>query len=208
MLYGNCNCKLKQFVSGKSAAWLAPLDVWILLAFSLPEGKSTCIRFLRCRIRIIAEFLLLAALLISWAVMGFKTQQSCPLSNAASCPVSRSTSSCVDGWIGYRGKCYYFSEAEGNWTYSQNNCSSLGASLAVIDTRQDLDFILRYKGTTDPWIGLQRGSDHHWKWANGTKFNNLFEVRGDANCAFLTETAVSSSRCYTVRSWICNKPYA
>ncbi|XP_053904444.1 early activation antigen CD69-like isoform X2 [Malaclemys terrapin pileata] len=172
------------------------------------EGKSTCIRFLRCRIRIVAEFLLLAALLISWAVMGFKTQQSCPLSNSASCPVSRSTSSCVDGWIGYRGKCYYFSEAEGNWTYSQNNCSSLGASLAVIDARQDLDFILRYKGTTDPWIGLQRGSDHHWKWTNGTKFNNLFEVRGDANCAFLTETAVSSSRCYTVRSWICNKPYA
>ncbi|XP_039373105.1 C-type lectin domain family 2 member H-like [Mauremys reevesii] len=167
-------------------------------------GKSAYLRFLRRWIRIVVE----AALLISLIVMGFKTQQSCPLYNAASCPMNCSTPSCVDGWIGYRGKCYYFSEAEGNWTYSQSHCSALGASLAVIGTRQDLDFVLRYKGTTDPWIGLRRGSDHHWKWADGTKFSNLTEVRGDANCAFLTETTVSSSRCYTVRSWICNKLYA
>ncbi|XP_032643806.1 C-type lectin domain family 2 member B-like [Chelonoidis abingdonii] len=204
MLYGNCNGKLKEFVSGKSDAWLTLLDIWILMAFSLPEGKSACIRFLRRWIRIVVE----AALLISLIVMGFKTQQSCPLSNAASCPTNRSTPSCVDEWIGYRGKCYYFSEAEGNWNKSQSHCSALGASLAVIDTQQDLDFMLSYKGTTDAWIGLRRGSDHHWKWANGTKFSKLFEVRGDANCAFLMETAVSSSRCYTMRSWICNKPYA
>ncbi|TFJ97361.1 transmembrane protein 116-like protein [Platysternon megacephalum] len=169
------------------------------------EDKSTCFRFPRPSIRVVFGFLVVAAALISLIVMGFKTQQSCPL---ASCSMCHSTPSCVDGWIGYRGKCYYFSAAEGNWTNSQNNCSSLGASLAVIDTQQDLDFVLRYKGTTDPWIGLQKGSDHHWKWANGTKFNNLFEVRGDANCAFLMGTVVSSSRCSTVRSWICNKPYA
>ncbi|XP_065420339.1 C-type lectin domain family 2 member E-like [Chrysemys picta bellii] len=23
---------------------------------------------------------------------------------------------CPNGWIGYRGKCYYFSEVQGNWT--------------------------------------------------------------------------------------------
>uniref|UniRef100_A0A8C3XHY8 C-type lectin domain-containing protein n=1 Tax=Chelydra serpentina TaxID=8475 RepID=A0A8C3XHY8_CHESE len=172
------------------------------------EGKSACTSFFRWRIRVVVGVFIIAAVLISLTVMAFKTQQSCPLPIAASCSMCHSVSSCEDGWIGYRGKCYYFSEAEGNWTYSKNNCSSLGASLAVIDTRQDLDFVLRYKGTTDPWIGLQRGSDHHWKWANGTKFNNLFEVRGDANCAFLMGPGVSSSRCYTGRSWICNKPYA
>ncbi|KAH1182627.1 hypothetical protein KIL84_004119, partial [Mauremys mutica] len=45
---------------------------------------------------------------------------------------------CPDGWVGYRGKCYYFSETEGNWTYSRSNCSSLGASLAGIDSEQDM----------------------------------------------------------------------
>uniref|UniRef100_A0A452GJ93 C-type lectin domain-containing protein n=1 Tax=Gopherus agassizii TaxID=38772 RepID=A0A452GJ93_9SAUR len=44
---------------------------------------------------------------------------------------------CPDGWIGYRGKCYYFSETEGNWTYSQSQCSALNASLAGIDSEQE-----------------------------------------------------------------------
>uniref|UniRef100_A0A8C3H793 C-type lectin domain-containing protein n=1 Tax=Chrysemys picta bellii TaxID=8478 RepID=A0A8C3H793_CHRPI len=55
---------------------------------------------------------------------------------------------CPDGWIGYRGKCYYFSEAQENWNNSQRLCSALGASLAVIDSKQDL---VRRK--TDPFWG-------------------------------------------------------
>lgn len=45
---------------------------------------------------------------------------------------------CPFDWIRYRGKCYYFSEAEGNWTSSQDNCSALGASLAMLDSMEDL----------------------------------------------------------------------
>ncbi|XP_074873444.1 C-type lectin domain family 2 member B-like isoform X2 [Carettochelys insculpta] len=174
----------------------------------IEKEKSTCPRLLRGRVRTVIGVFLLAAVLTGWIVMAFKPQQSCLSPSTASCPVSCSAPSCVDGWIGYRGKCYYFSEEEGNWTSSHNKCSALGASLAVIDSQKDLDFVLRYKGTTDPWIGLQRGSDHYWKWANGAKFNNLFEVRGEAGCAYLKEAAVSSSRCYTLRSWICSAPYA
>uniref|UniRef100_A0A674IMM4 C-type lectin domain-containing protein n=1 Tax=Terrapene triunguis TaxID=2587831 RepID=A0A674IMM4_9SAUR len=44
-------------------------------------------------------------------------------------PCSPAVSRCPDGWVGYLGKCYYFSEAEGNWDFSQSNCSSFGASL-------------------------------------------------------------------------------
>lgn len=45
---------------------------------------------------------------------------------------------CPFDWIRYRGKCYYFSEVEGNWTSSQDNCSALGASLAMLDSMEDL----------------------------------------------------------------------
>lgn len=45
---------------------------------------------------------------------------------------------CPFDWIWYRGKCYYFSEVEGNWTSSQDNCSALGASLAMLDSMEDL----------------------------------------------------------------------
>ncbi|XP_044838867.1 C-type lectin domain family 2 member G-like [Mauremys mutica] len=81
---------------------------------------------------------------------------------------------CPDGWVGYRGRCYYFSEAKGNWNNSQRHCSCLDASLAGIDTLQDLAFLLCYKGNFDHWIGLQRDPRQPWKWVNGTEFNCLW----------------------------------
>ncbi|XP_039374421.1 C-type lectin domain family 2 member D-like [Mauremys reevesii] len=118
---------------------------------------------------------------------------------------------CLVGWVGYRGKCYYFSETEGNWNYSWSNCSSLGASLAGIDSEQDRDFLLRYKGNPHHWIGLRREQElgQPWKWVNGTEFNHLFPITADGDCAYLNdENRVSSLRCTSKRHWICSKPDA
>ncbi|XP_053904457.1 C-type lectin domain family 2 member D-like [Malaclemys terrapin pileata] len=116
---------------------------------------------------------------------------------------------CPDSWIGYRGKCYYFSEAEENWNNSRSNCSVLGASLAVIDSEQDLVFMMRYKGASEHWIGLRREQEEQpWKWVNGSDFNSLFPIRGGGNCAYLNDHGVSASRCITERHWVCNKPDA
>uniref|UniRef100_A0A8C3RN72 C-type lectin domain-containing protein n=1 Tax=Chelydra serpentina TaxID=8475 RepID=A0A8C3RN72_CHESE len=88
-------------------------------------------------------------------------------------PLDLPAAACPDDWIGYRGKCYLFSKAAGNWTSGQSNCSSLGASLAVIDTQKDLDFLQQYKGSPAHWIGLWRSDPAQpWKWADGTEFNN------------------------------------
>ncbi|XP_044839160.1 C-type lectin domain family 2 member D-like [Mauremys mutica] len=117
------------------------------------------------------------------------------------------TAACPDRWVGYQGKCFYFSETEENWNNSQSHCSSLNASLASIDSLPELDFMLRYKGLPDHWIGLQReqGEGQPWKWTNGTIFNNLFQVRGEGQCTYLDEYGVSSSRCYSERHFICNR---
>ncbi|XP_067416931.1 C-type lectin domain family 2 member D-like [Emydura macquarii macquarii] len=115
---------------------------------------------------------------------------------------------CPDGWIGYRGKCYYFSEGEGDWASSQNHCSALGASLAGINTRQDMAFMARYKGKYDHWIGLWRDPGQPWKWANGTEFNHSFPIgEGGGDCAYLNDQgSVSTSLCTSERYWICTKP--
>ncbi|XP_044840027.1 C-type lectin domain family 2 member D3-like [Mauremys mutica] len=115
-------------------------------------------------------------------------------------------SDCPDGWVGYLGKCYYFSETEGNWTYSQKNCSALGASLAVTDTFRDLVFMLRYKGTLDHWIGLWRDQEGQpWKWPNGTEFNNLFEIQGEGDCVYLNNNYARIVGCSLEKHWICSK---
>ncbi|KAK0685794.1 CLC2E protein, partial [Pygoscelis papua] len=114
---------------------------------------------------------------------------------------------CPFDWIGYRGKCYHFSEAEGDWTSSQDNCSALGASLAVLNSVEDLSFVMRYKGISEHWVGLSREDEEQpWKWVNHSRLSHPFWIRGDGLCAYLNDNGISSSRCSTERSWVCNKP--
>ncbi|KAI6060493.1 C-type lectin domain family 2 member E [Aix galericulata] len=122
----------------------------------------------------------------------------CPLQPCARCPFD---------WIGYRGKCYYFSEAERNWTSSQDNCSALGASLAMFDSVEDLSFTMRYKGISEHWVGLSRdGEEQPWKWVNRSQPSPLFQVQGGGFCAYLGDTGLHSSQCSTERNWVCTKP--
>ncbi|CAM4635488.1 unnamed protein product [Lepidochelys olivacea] len=106
----------------------------------------------------------------TWRLEGTQVLTS-QLSSADLCPPAGP--SCPDGWMGYRGKCYYFSETEGSWTDSQSRCCAPGASLAGIDSEQEMVFLLRHKGVQDHWIGLRREQGQPWKWTNGTKFNHL-----------------------------------
>ncbi|XP_065420223.1 C-type lectin domain family 2 member D-like isoform X1 [Chrysemys picta bellii] len=144
----------------------------------------------------------ITALIITIIALAAKKMPPCP-----SCP-SHVTAACPDGWVGFQGNCYYFSETEGNWSASQSHCSSLSSSLASIDSLPELDFMSRYRGIPYRWIGLQRepGEGQPWKWTNGTIFNNLFQVRGEGQCAYLNEYGVSSSRCYSDRHFICSWP--
>uniref|UniRef100_A0A8C4JY70 C-type lectin domain family 2 member B-like n=2 Tax=Dromaius novaehollandiae TaxID=8790 RepID=A0A8C4JY70_DRONO len=114
---------------------------------------------------------------------------------------------CPFNWIGYRGKCYYFSEAEGNWTSSRDSCSLLGASLAVFNSTEDLSFMMRYKGISEHWIGLSRQDEQQpWQWADGSSLAPPFGVRGGGHCAYLNDNGLSSSWCSTERNWVCTKP--
>ncbi|XP_039374615.1 C-type lectin domain family 2 member D-like isoform X2 [Mauremys reevesii] len=141
------------------------------------------------------------------------TRIQCPIfteqvvTSRPSPPWPPAASCCPDGWIRIQGKCYYFSKAEENWTYSQNFCSSHGASLAEIESPQELGSLLPYKGRLDHWIGLRKDTGQVWKWADGTEFDHWFQIHGGADCAQLDEdfTVVTSS-CSTPRKWICSKP--
>ncbi|NWS63048.1 CLC2B protein, partial [Chunga burmeisteri] len=63
---------------------------------------------------------------------------------------------CPEDWVGHRNICYYLSEAEGSWSESQEQCSSLGASLAVLKREWEMEFLLRLRGNIDYWLGVRR----------------------------------------------------
>ncbi|XP_051011624.1 C-type lectin domain family 2 member H-like [Acomys russatus] len=114
---------------------------------------------------------------------------------------------CPRDWIGFESKCFYFSEDMRNWTFSQTFCMELEAHLAQIDTLEDLNFLKRYKGVSDHWIGLHRESSQHpWRWTDNTEYNNLVPTQGEGECAYLSDSVISSGRNYIQRRWICTKP--
>ncbi|XP_076796753.1 C-type lectin domain family 2 member F-like isoform X2 [Arvicanthis niloticus] len=113
---------------------------------------------------------------------------------------------CPSNWSIVGNTCFYFSEYARNWTFSQEFCIAQGAQLARIDNQEELNFLRRYKGTSDHWIGLHRKSSKHpWRWTDNTKYSNLFPIHGDGTHGFLSGR-ISSGRGYIPRMWICSKP--
>ncbi|XP_034368502.1 C-type lectin domain family 2 member D11-like [Arvicanthis niloticus] len=113
---------------------------------------------------------------------------------------------CPSNWIGVGNKCFYFSEYSSNWTSSQDSCMEQEAQLARIDSQEELNFLRRYKGIFDHWIGLHReSSEHPWKWTDNTEYNNSVPIQGVENYAYLNSHSFNSARVYVNRRWICSK---
>ncbi|KAJ7317295.1 hypothetical protein JRQ81_003457 [Phrynocephalus forsythii] len=115
------------------------------------------------------------------------------------------TPCCPPGWIRNQGSCYHALEEEGSWDAGQHYCSSLGASLATIENRETLNTALKGIGPFNHWVGLLRDSEDRWKWTDGTLFNNLFEVKGDGPCTYLTQEAVSRANCSAEKKSLCSQ---
>ncbi|KAI4529067.1 hypothetical protein MG293_020877 [Ovis ammon polii] len=94
-----------------------------------------------------------------------------------------------------------------NWTFSQTSCTSVGAVLAQFETEEELNFLQRYKGPFDHWIGLIGEPSHHaWKWTDNSKLDASFVVRGNGEYAFLNNFGITASINRAIqRRWICSK---
>ncbi|XP_039730217.1 C-type lectin domain family 2 member A-like isoform X1 [Pteropus medius] len=114
---------------------------------------------------------------------------------------------CLDDWIGYLGKCFYFSENTTTWTASQNFCVSHAATLAVFNTTKELNFLKRYSDHSQYWIGLSLKPGQTWMWIDGTLYKAWFKIIGIGECAYLHKSGISSASTHLVRKWICSKPY-
>ncbi|XP_063174892.1 C-type lectin domain family 2 member D-like isoform X2 [Chroicocephalus ridibundus] len=112
---------------------------------------------------------------------------------------------CPEDWVGYRNVCYYLSRAEGSWEWSQEQCSSHGASLAMPRREWEMEFLLRLKGNMDYWLGLRRRGER-LQWVDGSSFNQRIPVKGHEPCLFLNDHDLMSASCSQVRPYLCSKP--
>ncbi|XP_027637748.1 C-type lectin domain family 2 member D-like isoform X1 [Falco peregrinus] len=175
-----------------------PPTVTILSQRTAEEGSRFSLKCIKDKKIPIGVTVVIAALLITIIALAAKKRPSCP-----SCP-SPVLPSCLENGIGYRGKCFYFTEDEADWNRSQISCLSHGAHLATIDTQEELRFLLRYGKLLHYWVGLRREGAGPWKWFNESLFNNMFDVRGNGQCAYINADGISSDWCSQMKYFVCS----
>ncbi|OCT71329.1 hypothetical protein XELAEV_18034308mg [Xenopus laevis] len=168
-----------------------------------PSGSSICFSSRHVPLLPAVSTIVFLFIVIVGLAVSFHTGAPEPCSSCKPCGYS---APCEEDWIWYRGKCYYFSETYDEWNNSQNFCASHNASLSLIDSQEELDFLIRHKDIADHWIGLYRDAEGiMWVWANGSKFKNTFRIEGRSPCVYLSDNHLVSTSCHRDKKWICNK---
>ncbi|KAM7047946.1 C-type lectin domain family 2 member D5-like [Acridotheres tristis] len=113
---------------------------------------------------------------------------------------------CPRGWVGYNGVCYYLSRDSRSWEQSQERCSELGASLAVLKD-EEMDFVFLLRGNGDYWLGLRRRGEQ-LQWEDGSSFSSSVPVLGYFDCVCLVDNEFRSVMCSNPQPYLCSKARA
>ncbi|XP_059195710.1 CD209 antigen-like protein E [Centropristis striata] len=130
--------------------------------------------------------------------------------------LNRTRRECHQGWKEFGDKCYYFS-ASGvtkTWALSRKDCQERGADLAIVTTREELDFVSKTYAVT--WIGLSdKDREGKWVWVDGTELQGdefwqdgePNDSDGDEDCAEVSRSAkrFNDVPCSNRYSWACGQ---
>uniref|UniRef100_A0A8C3J680 C-type lectin domain-containing protein n=1 Tax=Calidris pygmaea TaxID=425635 RepID=A0A8C3J680_9CHAR len=118
-------------------------------------------------------------------------------------------------WLQYGEDCYYFSKEWKTWKESKAQCSALESRFLKIESKEELDFIMRsaqsYSSNTF-WIGLSRnGTEGPWLWEDGSAFPpDLFQIQRASSspsldCVWLQGANIGAAWCGGYKFCICEK---
>ncbi|XP_034531961.1 CD209 antigen-like protein E isoform X4 [Notolabrus celidotus] len=126
---------------------------------------------------------------------------------------------CPDGWLWWRGHCYFFSvglQENLQWNGSAEFCWEHDSSLAVIKDSAEMEFIQGVMKSFPKfpflWVGLTDSQQEgHWLWSDGTNIQDYMSltVEWDSDhrdCADLRGGgSLFAASCEAYGSWICKK---
>ncbi|XP_008406068.1 CD209 antigen-like [Poecilia reticulata] len=89
---------------------------------------------------------------------------------------------CPAGWRKFQYSCYFPSTTKKTWTLSREDCHSKGADLAIVTSKDEMNFINSLYNDKEVWIGLSDGGvEGQWKWVDGTPLTLTFWAQGQPN---------------------------
>ncbi|KAM6290348.1 C-type lectin domain family 7 member A-like [Porphyrio hochstetteri] len=122
---------------------------------------------------------------------------------------------CPENWLPYWEDCYYFSKEWKTWQESKAQCSALDSRLLKIESKEELDFVMRSAESYSPysfWIGLTRvEAEGPWLWEDGSALSpDLFQIPQASSgplldCVWLQGASTDTARCGEYRFYICKK---
>ncbi|KAK7799942.1 hypothetical protein U0070_012033 [Myodes glareolus] len=81
-------------------------------------------------------------------------------------------SCCPKDWKPFSSHCYFISTNSASWNKSEEKCSSMGAHLMVIHSREEQDFITKIlRRDAAYFIGLSDPGHRQWQWVDQTPYN-------------------------------------
>ncbi|XP_015422979.1 PREDICTED: C-type lectin domain family 17, member A isoform X2 [Myotis davidii] len=121
---------------------------------------------------------------------------------------------CPEGWLPFKGKCYYFSPNTKSWDEARKFCQENYSHLVIISSMDEQNFVVKAHGSPRVyWLGLSdREQEGDWKWLDGSPVtlsfwepeepNNL----NDEDCVSMTRQGTwNDLSCNKATYWICER---
>ncbi|XP_030285260.1 snaclec A7-like [Sparus aurata] len=80
---------------------------------------------------------------------------------------------CLDGWLSFRGSCYYIENYPDSWRNAESFCAGFGGTLVSVHNIWEYQFLQRMVKTAGhafAWIGGYY-FEGEWRWGDGSMFN-------------------------------------
>nr|XP_033780922.1 F-box/LRR-repeat protein 12 isoform X2 [Geotrypetes seraphini] len=87
-------------------------------------------------------------------------------------------------WKSFEGYCYFFYKEELNWMDAKEMCELKNATLAVITSAREQNFLSSRIENEQYWIGLSDANkEGEWEWIDGTDYKSSFKFwkKGEPN---------------------------
>ncbi|XP_037388531.1 CD209 antigen-like protein C isoform X1 [Pygocentrus nattereri] len=115
-------------------------------------------------------------------------------------------------WSYYNYSIYYISTETKTWKKSREDCRERGADLLIINSREEQDFIEKFRRRGQKaWIGLTDSeTEGVWKWVDGSALTTKFWRSGEPNSSGDEDCVVTGHASDPVYSWanyFCNNKF-
>ncbi|KAL6466914.1 hypothetical protein MHYP_G00247180 [Metynnis hypsauchen] len=112
----------------------------------------------------------------------------------------------------FRDSVYYISTEKKSWSESRKDCTSKGADLVIINSREEQEYISTILRNREAWIGLtDMEIEGVWKWVDNSILTTGFWWTGEPNdfnknedCAIAGYEGAGSERASTWADYPCN----